>query len=94
MRMREWEWKEGRRREVTDFPPMHPIKWTFFIKFVGSMADPKWNLIRTLDQDIALDWALVGGVDYEVAKEDDKIKQRVTMQARARLHVVWKREAP
>ena len=56
-----------------------------FIEFVGSMADPKWNLrtyIRTLDQNIAL--GLVG-VDDEEARKNDEMKRRMTIQARAHL---------
>ena len=88
-----------RAEKDADLPPMHPITLKLddpsgnsFIEFVGSMADPKWNLrtyIRTLEQDIAL--GLVG-VDDEVARKNDEMKKRVTMQARAHLDVVEKGE--
>jgi len=88
-----------RAEKDADLPPMHPITLKLddpsgnsFIEFVGSMADPKWNLrtyIRTLEQNIAL--GLVG-VDDEVARKNDEMKQRVTMQARAYLDVVEKGE--
>ena len=79
-----------RAEKDADLPPMHPITLKLddpsgnsFIEFVGSMADPKWNLrtyVRTLEQNIAL--GLVG-VDDEVARKNDEMKQRVTMQAQA-----------
>ena len=88
-----------RAERDADLPPMHPITLKLddpsgnsFIEFVGSMADPKWNLrtyIRTLEQNIAL--GLVG-VDDEVAKKNDEMKRRVTMQARAHFDVVRKGE--
>ena len=88
-----------RAEKDADLPPMHPITLKLddpsgnsFIEFVGSMADPKWNLrtyIRTLEQNIAL--GLVG-VDDEVARKNEETKQRVTIQARAYLDVVEKGE--
>ena len=88
-----------RAEKDTDLPPMQPITLKLddpsgnsFIEFVGSMADPKWNLrtyIRTLEQNIAL--GLVG-VDDEVARKNDEMKQRVTMQARAHFDAVGKGE--
>ena len=82
-----------------ELPPMHPITLKLddpsgnsFIEFVGSTADPKWNLrtyIRTLDQNIAL--GLVS-VDDEVARKNEEMKQRVTIQARAYLDAVGERE--
>jgi zinc finger protein len=88
---------ETRADKDADLPPMHPITLKLddpsgnsFIEFVGGMADPKWNLrtyIRTLEQNIAL--GLVG-VDDEVARENDEMKQRVTMKAHAHLDVVGK----
>ena len=84
-----------RAEKDADLPPMHPItiklddpSGNSFIEFVGSTADPKWNLrtyIRTLDQNIAL--GLVS-VDDEVARKNDELKQRVTMQTRAHFDVV------
>ena len=88
-----------RAEKDADLPPMHPItvklddpSGNSFIEFVGSMADPKWNLrtySRTLEQNIAL--GLVG-VDDEVARKNDEMKQRVTMQAHAHFDVVGKVE--
>ena len=88
-----------RAEKDADLPPMHPITLKLddpsgnsFIEFVGSMADPKWNLrtyIRTLEQNIAL--GLVG-VDDEVARENDEMKKRMTMQARAHFDMVDKGE--
>ena len=88
-----------RAEKDADLPPMHPItiklddpSGNSFIEFVGSIADPKWNLrtyIRTLDQNIAL--GLVG-VDDEAARKNDEMKQRVTMQARAHFDVVGRGE--
>ena len=88
-----------RAEKDADLPPMHPITLKLddpsgnsFIEFVGSMADPKWNLrtyTRTLEQNIAL--GLVGA-DDEVARKNDEMKQRVTMQARAHFDVVGKGE--
>ena len=88
-----------RAEKDTDLPPMQPITFKLddpsgnsFLEFVGSMADPKWNLriyIRTLEQNIAL--GLVG-VDDEVARKNDEMKRRVTMQARAHFDVVEKGE--
>ena len=88
-----------RAEKDADLPPMHPITLKMddpsgnsFIEFVGSMADPKWNLrtyIRTLEQNIAL--GLVG-VDDEVARENDEMKRRVTLQARAHFDVAGKVE--
>jgi zinc finger protein len=89
-----------RAEKDADLPPMNPITLKLddpsgnsFIEFVGSMADPKWNLrtyIRTLDQNIAL--GLVG-VDDEEARKNNETKQRVAMQARAHFDVVGNREA-
>ena len=86
-----------RAEKDAELPPMHPITLKLddpsgnsFIEFVGSMADPKWNLrtyIRTLEQNIAL--GLVG-VDDEVARKNDEMKQRVTMQAQAHFDVAEK----
>jgi len=83
--------KKTRAEKDADIPPMHPITLKLddpsgnsFIEFVGSMADPKWNLrtyIRTLDQNIAL--GLVG-VDDEEARKNDEMKQ----QARAHFEAV------
>jgi zinc finger protein len=88
-----------RAEKEADLPPMQPITLKLddpsgnsFIEFVGSMADPKWNLrtyIRTLEQNIAL--GLVGA-DDEIARKNDEMKQRVTMQARAHFDVVEKGE--
>ena len=91
--------KKTRAEKDTDLPPMHPITLKLddpsgnsFIEFVGSMADPKWNLrtyIRTLDQNIAL--SLVG-VDDEEAKKNDEMKQQVTMQAQAHFEMGMTRQ--
>ena len=96
-KMQQQSGMKTRAERDADIPPMHPITLKLddpsgnsFIEFVGSMADPKWNLrtyIRTLEQNIAL--GLVG-VDDEVARKNDEMKQRVTMQARAHLDVVEK----
>ena len=82
--------KTTRAEKDANLPPINPITLRLddpsgnsFIEFVGSMADPKWNLTtytRTLDQNIAL--GLVGADDAE-ARENNETKQRVTMQARA-----------
>ena len=82
-----------------DLPPMNPFTLKLddpsgnsFIEFVGSMADPKWNLrtyIRTLDQNIAL--GLVG-VDDEEARKNDEMKQRITTEAQAHFNAVGNSE--
>ena len=94
-KMQQQSGMKTRAERDADLPPMHPITLKLddpsgnsFIEFVGSMADPKWNLrtyIRTLEQNIAL--GLVG-VDDEVARKNDETKKRVTMQARTHLDVV------
>lgn len=88
-----------RAEKDADIPPMHAITLKLddpsgnsFIEFVGSMADPKWNLrtyIRTLEQNIAL--GLVG-VDDEIARKNDEMKQRVTIRARAHFDAAGKVE--
>ena len=90
---------ETRAEKDLDLPPMQPVTLKLddpsgnsFIEFVGSMADPKWNLrtyIRTLEQNIAL--GLVG-VDDEVARKNDEMKQRVTMQAQTHFDLVGNKE--
>ena len=67
-----------RAEKDADLPPMHPItiklddpSGNSFIEFVGSTADPKWNLrtyTRMSDHNIAL--GLVG-VD-EVVRENTR----------------------
>ena len=90
---------ETRAEKDLDLPPMQPVTLKLddpsgnsFIEFVGSMADPKWNLrtyIRTLEQNISL--GLVGA-DDEVARKNDEMKQRVTMQAQTHFDLVGNEE--
>ena len=84
--------EKTRAEKDADLPPMHPFTLKLddpsgnsFIEFVGSMADPKWNLRkynRTLDQNIAL--GLVS-VDDEEARKNDEMREQLTMEARAHL---------